>query len=197
MLERLRRGSGPAARRRADAHPDSGAAHRDRGVRSGARARHDPALRPGEDPPAEDPCVECAAPVVLEGVQKISVPSLGKSERDTAFAFRLGEGSFEGIDPLGQLYEGAWDARNAKGSKVRLHLGPEQTDALARLLAESALDLGADTTSLQPDGPAKIELRLAKNGTLVGKITVKFTVEVEGRVKRGSYVAKLQQGASA
>lgn len=151
---------------------------------------------PGEDPPAEEPCVECAPPVVLEGVQKISVPSLGKSERDTAFAFRLGEGSFEGIDPLGQLYEGAWDARNAKGSKVRLHLGPEQTDALARLLAESALDLGADTTSLQPDGPAKIELRLAKNGTLVGKITVKFTVEVEGRVKRGSYVAKLV-GASA
>lgn len=147
------------------------------------------------EPPADEPCVACAPPVVLEGVQKVQVARLGKSERDTAFAFRLGQGTFEGIDPLGQLYQGAWDARNAKGSKLRLHVGPELTGALEELLADSAFELGVDPESLRLEGPAKIELRLAQGG-LVGKISLAFSVEVEGKLRRGTYVAKLR-GASA
>ena len=40
-------------------------------------------------------------------------------------------------------------------------------------------------------GPAKIELRLAKGGSIVGKVVVRFEVDVDGRTRRGSYVAKL------
>ena len=130
--------------------------------------------------------------MVFEGVQKIQVPGLGKDERETAFPFRLGEGSFEGIDPLGQLYEGAWQPRNARGSKLRLQLAPEAADKLARLLVASGEGLGLEAGSALPTGPAKIELRLAKGGELVGKITVPFEVEVDGRVKRVTYVAKLR-----
>jgi hypothetical protein len=156
-----------------------------------------PAPEPGTEPepepePGDDACEACAAPVVFEGVQKIQVPGLGKDERETAFAFRLGEAAFEGIDPLGQLYQGAWDARNAKGSKLRLHLAPDSGDALARLLAESAEALGVDAASLRTTGPAKVELRLAKGGALVGKIAVAFEVDVDGRTRRGTYVAKLR-----
>jgi len=145
---------------------------------------------PGEE--AEDSCADCSRPVVFEGVQKIQVPGLGKEERETAFAFRLGEGSFEGIDPLGQLYEGAWQPRNARGSKLRLNLAPEAADKLARLLIASGEGLGLEAGSALPVGPAKIELRLAKGGELVGKISVPFEVEVDGRVRRGTYVAKLR-----
>jgi hypothetical protein len=49
-----------------------------------------------------------------------------------------------------------------------------------------------DAGLLRPIGPAKIELRLAKGGSLVGKVTIGFEVEVEGRVRRGKYVAKLR-----
>jgi hypothetical protein len=146
--------------------------------------------------PGSEPCTACAAPVVFEGVQKLRVAGLGKAERDTGFAFRLGEGSFEGIDPLGQLFQGAFDVRGGRGAKVRLHPEPEGVDTLVRLLAASAEELGVDADSLRATGPAKIELRLAKGGSLVGKITIAFEVEVEGRVRRGSYVAKLR-GAEA
>jgi hypothetical protein len=149
-----------------------------------------PGEQPGSEP--EDTCTDCSRPVVFEGVQKIQVPGLGKDERDTAFAFRLGEGSFEGIDPLGQLYQGAWKPRNSRGSKLRLHLSPEAADKLARLLVASGEGLGLEPGSALPTGPAKIELRLAKGGALIGKITVPFEVEVDGRVKRGTYVAKLR-----
>jgi hypothetical protein len=130
--------------------------------------------------------------VLFQGVQKIQVPGVGKRERDTGFAFRLGQGSFEGIDPLGQLFQGAFDVRGGKGTKVRLHPAPEETETLAALLAASADDLGVDATSLRPAGPPKIELRLAKGGALVGKIVIPFEVEVGGRVRRGTYVAKLR-----
>jgi hypothetical protein len=75
--------------------------------------------------------------------------------------------------------------------EVRLHPAGEEAETLARLLAASAEELGVDAASLRPVGPAKIERRLAQGGGLVGKITVAFEVEVEGRVRRGSYAAKL------
>ena len=56
---------------------------------------------------------------MLEGVQKVAIRKAGKSERETAFAFRLGEGAFLGVDPLGQLCTGAWSARDARGAKLR------------------------------------------------------------------------------
>jgi hypothetical protein len=146
----------------------------------------------GELEPGGEPCTDCAPAVVFHGVQKVQVAGLGKVERDTGFAFRLGEGSFEGIDPLGQLFQGAFDVRGGRGAKVRLHPAPEGVDALVRLLSTSAEELGVDAGALRPTGPAKIELRLAKGGSLVGKITIGFEVEVDGRVRRGTYVAKLR-----
>jgi hypothetical protein len=152
-----------------------------------------PASEPGSEPaPGAEPCSDCAAPVVFEGVQKLQVGGLGKAERAIGFAFRLGEGSFEGIDPLGQLFQGAFDVRGGRGAKVRLHPEPEGVDTLVRLLATSAEELGVEADSLRATGPAKIELRLAKGGSLVGKVTIAFEVEVDGRVRRGSYVAKLR-----
>jgi len=154
-----------------------------------------PPPAPGEETepqPGDETCEACSAPVVFEGVQKIQVAGLGKEERETAFAFRLGEGSFEGIDPLGHLLLGGWDARNAKGSKLRLHLADESRDALANLLAESAAALGQGGAPLRLVGPGKIELRLAKGGALVGKIAIGFEIEVDGRTRRGTYVAKLR-----
>jgi hypothetical protein len=152
---------------------------------------------PGSEPePGAEPCAECAPPVVFRGVQKVQVPGLGKAERETGFAFRLGDGSFQGIDPTGHVFQGALDVRGSHGAKVRLHPAREETETLLRLLAASAEDLGADAASLRLAGPAKIELRLAKGGSLVGKIAIAFEVEVGGRVRRGSYVAKLR-GAEA
>jgi hypothetical protein len=162
-----------------------------------AIAALDPTPAPGSEPgPGDEPCAACVPPVVFEGVQKVQVAGLGKTERDTAFAFRLGEGSFQGIDPLGHLFEGAFDVRGGRGTKLRLHPAAEETETLARMLAASAEELGVDGASLRPTGPPKIELRLAKGGSLVGKITIRFEVEVGGRVRRGSYVAKLR-GAEA
>jgi hypothetical protein len=147
------------------------------------------APEPGSEP---EPCTACAPSVVFQGVQKVQVAAVGKVERDTGFAFRLGEGSFEGIDPLGQLFQGAFDVRGGRGTKLRLHPAPEGVDTLVRLLATSTEELGVDAGLLRPIGPAKIELRLAKGGSLVGKVTIGFEVEVEGRVRRGKYVAKLR-----
>jgi hypothetical protein len=156
-----------------------------------------PTPGPGSAPaPGEEPCDACTPPVVFEGVQKLQVSGLGKTERDTAFAFRLGEGSFQGIDPLGRLFEGAFDVRGGRGTKVRLHPAAEAAETLVRMLAASAEELGVDAAALRLAGPPKIELRLAQGGALVGKITIRFEVEVGGRVRRGSYVAKLR-GAEA
>jgi hypothetical protein len=143
-------------------------------------------------PAPEDECPECSRVVVLEGVQKVAVQKAGKSLRDTAFAFRFGGGAFESIDPLGQRLLGAWDARDARGKKLRLHPGDEATDAIEAMLAQSAYELGVDPGTLALTGPAKIELRLAKGGAIVGKITLTFEVSVGGQVRKGSYVAKLR-----
>jgi hypothetical protein len=151
-----------------------------------------PAPAPAPDAGGDESCPDCSRVVVFEGVQKLQVRGVGKLERDTAFAFRLGAGSFEAIDPLGQLYVGAWQPRNARGSKARLQLGPEAADRLARLLAASGDALGLEDVSVLATGPARIELRLAKDGALTGKITIPFEAQVEGGTKRGSYVAKLR-----
>jgi hypothetical protein len=144
------------------------------------------------EPEPEDACADCSRVVVLEGVQKVAVQKAGKSLRDTAFAFRFGGGAFESVDPLGQRLLGAWDARDASGKKLRLHPGDGATDAIEALLAQSAQELGIDPGTLTLTGPAKIELRLAKGGAIVGKITLAFEVSVDGQVRKGSYVAKLR-----
>jgi hypothetical protein len=143
-------------------------------------------------PAPEDACAECSRVVVLEGVQKVAVQKAGKSLRDTAFAFRFGGGAFESVDPLGQRMLGAWDARDEAGKKLRLHPEDDATGAIEALLAESASELGVDAASLRLMGPAKIELRLAKSGAIVGKITLTFEVDVDGIARRGTYVAKLR-----
>jgi hypothetical protein len=130
--------------------------------------------------------------VVFEGVQKLKLSRVGKNTRPTAFAFRLGADAFEAIDPLGQIHVGAWDARGPTGRKVRLHLGPDAAPALEALIASSAEDLGVDEAAIRVNGPAVIELRLAKNGALVGKVVLPFEAEVEGRDRRGNLVAKLR-----
>lgn len=152
----------------------------------------EPGTEPAPEPGEETECADCSRVVVFEGVQKLAVPRVGRSEREATFAFRLGAGAFEGIDPLGQLYTGAWSPRDAKGRKLRLHLDADATGSLEALLAASAAELDVDAGTLRAAGPAKIELRVAKGGSLVGKIALPFEVEVEGDVRRGTYVAKLR-----
>jgi hypothetical protein len=151
---------------------------------------------PGTDPGAEPGEADEARVMLLEGEQKIAVKGAGKSLRETAFAFRLVDGEFEAIDPLGQAIAGAASARDARGAKLRLHAGPDANDALETLLADSAVELGIDAASVRVTGPAKIELKLAKSGALVGKISLTFEVTVDGKTQRGTYVAKLR-GAEA
>jgi hypothetical protein len=140
----------------------------------------------------EGVCIDCSRVVVFEGVQKLKLSRVGKSTRPTAFAFRLGAEAFEAIDPLGQVHVGGWDARGPTGRKVRLHLGPDAAPALEELIAASAADLGVDEAEIRVTGPAFIELRLAKNGALLGKVVLPFAAQVEGRDRRGSLVAKLR-----
>jgi hypothetical protein len=132
--------------------------------------------------------------VPLEGVGRTKVARLGKVERGAAFAFRLHEGgAFRGIDQLGQLYDGAWQARSARGSKLRVELAAGAEPALEALLAESVEALGADPATLRLAGPAQIELRTAKGGALGGRVKLAFELDVEGRTRRGSYVARLHE----
>jgi|GEM_PF-5519501 len=154
-----------------------------------------PSQPPGSEEPAADEgegCADCSRVVVLEGVQKLALERAGRSEREATFAFRLGAGAFESLDPIGQLYAGAWNARDARGRKLRLHLPPEASGDLERLLAASAEDLGPGVEGFRLAGPARIELRLAAGGAVVGKVVVRFEAEVDGTLRRGSYVAKLR-----
>jgi hypothetical protein len=122
------------------------------------------------------------------------VAGLGALERGAAFAFRLGEdGSFLGIDELGQLYDGAWRARSARGTKLELALHAGADQALVRLLQRQLDVTGAGAETLHLTAPARIELRSGKEGTLVGRIRLAFEVELEGRARRGRYSAKLHE----
>jgi len=150
------------------------------------------------DPPVEKPrrgddekCTKCAPLVVFDGTQKVRVEGLGKEQRESAFAFRLGEGSFKGIDPLGQLIDGTWSALDKGGAKLRLRPGAEAKDALVNLLAESVQSLGVDPDSVRMSGRPKITLKLEKGGTITARIALRFKVDVDGQTLRGTYVASL------
>ena len=138
------------------------------------------------------PCAECSRPVVLDGKQKVRIAGRGKDVRETAFAFRLGDGSFKGVDPLGRLFDGTWSPIDDAGAKLRLRPDAESNEALLDLLAESVETMGLDPASLRTAGRAKVTLKVAPDGTLVGKVTLRFTVDVAGETVRGTYVANLR-----
>ncbi|HZR80719.1 MAG TPA: hypothetical protein VFD92_06460 [Candidatus Binatia bacterium] len=150
------------------------------------------ALRPAVPAPGEAPCADCAPLVVMDGVQRIAISGLAGERRETAFAFRLGDGSFKAIDPLGQLLQGTWRAVNDAGSKLRLRPAAESARALANLIGESLKDAGVDARSLRIAARAKIDLKLRKGEALVGSVVVPFEVEVGGQTLPGKYVAKLR-----
>ncbi|MGI9430788.1 MAG: hypothetical protein ACR2PQ_01155, partial [Myxococcota bacterium] len=62
---------------------------------------------------------------VVSGTQKVKLAGFGKDKRESAFAFRIGEGWWEAIDPLGQRLGGGWTQRGKKGVALRMHLAPE------------------------------------------------------------------------
>jgi hypothetical protein len=142
-------------------------------------------------PSEETPDAEPWPLVVVEGVQKTRARGLGKEERDTAFAFRVGEGWWDGIDPLGRGIAGGFDARRGGGRELRLHLAPEFDAAVAELVVASLEPLDTSGADVEVDGPAKITLRLKREGRVVGKIRVSFTATLDGQSVPGTYTAKL------
>ncbi|MBM4244302.1 MAG: hypothetical protein FJ148_10870 [Deltaproteobacteria bacterium] len=154
----------------------------------GAIADVDP--RAFVDPAA--PCEECSRPVVLDGKQRVRVAGLGKKSLDTAFALRIGDGSFKGVDPLGRVFAGTWSALDADGTRLRLRPDAEATQRLLGLLAESVASLGLDPATVRTAGKTKITLRVADDGTLAGKVTMRFKVDANGQTVRGTYVATLR-----
>ena len=147
-----------------------------------------PALASVPEAPPK-PCSTCTPTTILQGHQKIQIAGLGKRVEDAAFAFQLGDGTFEAIDVLGQRYHGTWSARNAKGSKLDLELAPEASAACESLLAASLEDLEGSLPALS--GAARIELRNSDGGDVSAKIVVPFEVTVGGKLRNGNYVAKL------
>jgi len=147
-----------------------------------------PATKPA---PKDAPCPDCTRPVVFDGTQKIRVQGLGKAAQQTAFAFRMGQGSFKGIDPIGHVFQGTWSALDPEGAKLRLRPDAKSTASLANVVAESAKDLGLDRASVT-GMRAKVTLRLTKSGVLAGKIVLRFKVGVDGSTARGTYIANLR-----
>jgi hypothetical protein len=129
---------------------------------------------------------------ILEGVQKTSVKGLGKSKRESAFAFRLGEGWFEALAPTGAQLGGGWSVRNESGTSLRLHPAPEFDPELAGVLEVGLQDLGEGDGEIEITGPPEIRLKLRGDDGVVGKITIPFLVGDGEGESRGSYVAKLR-----
>ncbi len=142
------------------------------------------------DPTA--PCEECSTPVVLDGTQKVRIAGRGKDVRETAYAFRMGDGSFKGVDPLGRLFGGTWTPSDQEGAKLKLRPDAKSTEALLGLLEESVETLGLDPATLRTTGRPKIVLKVAKDGSLVGKITFRFKVSAGAETLVGTYVANVR-----
>ena len=194
----------PAAQQDPSAAPEPGASGLAPSATEPAAGATGPQASSGEstgdpgDPAVGDPSAEPAGVatrvVALEGEERTKLARLGKVEAIAAFAFRLGDdGSFEGIDFLGQRYRGAWQARSGRGSALRLELAAGSEDALAQLLADPVATLGANPDTLRLTGPARIELRDGKDGSHSGRIKLAFVVEAGGRALRGSYAVKLRE----
>lgn len=150
-------------------------------------------LQPLPDPGAFQPapCTECSEPAIFVGVQNVRVRGVGRDKRETAFAFRLGDGSFKAIDPLGQLFSGSWQALDEEGARLRLRTAAESEEALLNLLEESVREIGVEPANVRLAGKAKITLKLGDDGVPTGKVVVPFKIDVDGQTRRGSYVAKL------
>jgi len=52
--------------------------------------------------------------------------------------------------------------------------------------------LGLDPATVRSAGKTKITRRLADDGTLAGKVTMRFKVDASGQTLRGTYVATLR-----
>ena len=149
-----------------------------------------------EPPAGVLPGSESAIPLypiaVLEGVQKVRLAGFGKDVRDSAFAFRLGEGWFEGIAPDGGRLGGGWRARNAKATSLRLALAPEFDERVLGLLSRALDEKEEFTGELRLTAPPEIRVKLKGQGRVVGKVKIAFVGIRDGVEKRGSFVAKLR-----
>ena len=135
---------------------------------------------------------ETAYPIaIVTGKQKVKLAGLGKSERESAFAFRIGEGWWEAIDPLGQRLGGGWTERGKKGVALRMHLAPEFEAPVADLLAES-LDGQVDAEAISLVAPPKIQIKIRKDGRVAAKVTFVFKATIDGKSRKGKFVAKLK-----
>ncbi len=157
----------------------------------GAIADLDPTPDPAPEP-GDSTCAACSVPVIFEGRQTVRVAKLGSAGQEAAFAFRLGDGSFKAIDPLGQLLKGTWLALDSAGFRLRLLPAPESGDAFVSLLEEAAKSLGVDEPLVRMVGAPKLDLRLGGSGAMQAQIALRFEIDVDGRPLRGTYQAKLR-----
>ena len=121
----------------------------------------------------------------------MKLAGLGKDERESAFAFRIGEGWWEAIDPLGQRLGGCWTERGKKGVALRMHLAPEFEAPVADLLAES-LDGQVDAEAISLVAPPKIQIKIRNDGRVAAKVTFVFKATIDGKSRKGKFVAKLK-----
>lgn len=128
---------------------------------------------------------------IVSGKQKVKLAGFGKDKRESAFAFRIGEGWWEAIDPLGQRLGGGWSQRGKKGVALRMHLAPEFEAPVADLLAES-LDGQVDAEDITLTAPPKIQIKIRKDGSVAAKVTFAFETTIDGKSRKGKFVAKLK-----
>ena len=144
----------------------------------------------GDGPVAVEPALPAYPIVVVSGSQKVKLAGVGKFRRESAFAFRIGEGWWDAVEPFGRALGGAWSARGKKGGSLRLRLEPQFEATLVELISEG-LDGAIDAAEVSLQAPPKLQLKVHKDGTVASKIVVAFQAEIDGSVRVGKYVAKL------
>jgi len=128
--------------------------------------------------------------VVVSGTQKVKLAGVGKVQRESAFAFRIGEGWWDAVEPFGRALGGGWSERGKKGNSLRLQLAPQFEATLAELISEGTGG-AIDSAAVSLEAPPKLQLKVRKDGTVAAKVIVAFEAELDGQVRRGKYVAKL------
>ena len=134
--------------------------------------------------------------VSFAGEQRFRVAHLGAFADDTAFSFRLrDDGTFEALDGFAHHYEGTWQA-SPKGTRLALTLKGGSESGLKALAAQATALLGGDPDTLALSDAPQIELRRPRQGAMSARLQMRFEVSGGGKLRRGSYTAKLHLAVS-
>ncbi|MGI9432830.1 MAG: M57 family metalloprotease [Myxococcota bacterium] len=139
---------------------------------------------------ADEPEPSAYPIVIVSGAQKVKLAGVGKVRRESAFAFRIGEGWWDAVEPSGRALGGGWRERGKKGGSLRLRLDSQFEATLKELISEG-LDGAIDAAAVSLETPPKLQLKVRKDGTVAAKVVAAFEAEVDGEVRSGKYVAKL------